>query len=144
MVVVLDCDKNFIDLMWPINRKGSVMSGTLFERLGGSEGVRSIVDAVVANHLANPTIKTRYENVEDLDTVGDKVVEFFTVGSGGPGEYTGRSMLDTHRGMNISEEEFLAVVDDTMKAITAHNLSEETYKDVLAILYSLKAEIVRL
>ena len=120
------------------------MSGTLFDRLGGSEGVRSIVDAVVANHLANPTIKTRYENVEDLDTVGDKVVEFFTVGSGGPGEYTGRSMIDTHRGMNISEEEFLAVVDDTMKAITAHNLSEETYKDVLAILYSLKAEIVRL
>jgi len=129
--------------MQPLIEKGSIMSDLLFDRLGGADGVASIVKSVVANHLANPTIKTRYENIEDLDATAQKVVEFFTVGSGGPGAYTGRSMEETHKGMNVSEEEYLAVVDDTMKAIKDHGLSEETYKDVLAILYSLKGEVVR-
>jgi len=90
--------------MNPLMVKGCITSATLYERLGGTDGVTSIVKSGVEKHLANPNIKTRYENVEDLDATAQKVVELFTVGSGGPGEYTGRSMEETHKGMNISEE----------------------------------------
>ena len=52
-------------------------------------------------------------------------------------------MLTTHRGMNISEQEFIAVVDDILKAMDKNQLGDDVKKDVLFILYSLKSEIIR-
>jgi hemoglobin len=52
-------------------------------------------------------------------------------------------MLTAHKGMNISEQEYLAVTDDIVGAMEKHALSEDTKKDVIAILYSLKGAIIR-
>ena len=86
---------------------------------------------------------SRFANVKDLEHAKRMSVEFFCAGSGGPQTYTGRDMLATHQGMNISEQEFLAVVDDIMGAMDKNNVGEAEKKDVLAILYSLKGQIIR-
>lgn len=52
-------------------------------------------------------------------------------------------MLTAHRGMNISEEEFVAVLDDIMEALDAHNVGQREREELLMISYSLKPEIVR-
>jgi hemoglobin len=52
-------------------------------------------------------------------------------------------MLTTHKGMNISEQEFLAVVDDIMGAMNKNDVGEDEQKDVLSILYSLKGQVIR-
>jgi len=52
-------------------------------------------------------------------------------------------MLTTHRGMNISEQEYLAVMDDIVGALGRNGVDDEAKKDVVAILYSLKGEIIR-
>jgi hemoglobin len=52
-------------------------------------------------------------------------------------------MPDTHRGMNISEQEYMAVVDDILVTLDKHKVDDQTRKDVLAIVYSLKDEIIR-
>ena len=83
------------------------------------------------------------EAIEDLDHATKMAAEFFAAGSGGPDPYSGRDMLTTHKGMNVSEQEFIAVVDDIMWALDKHSMTDETKKDVLAILYSLKDEIIR-
>lgn len=119
------------------------MTESLYERLGKTEGIGRIVDDVMAAHLRNPIIKTRYEAIEDIDHATKMAAEFFAAGSGGPDPYTGRDMLTTHKGMNISEQEFIAVVDDILWALDKHGMTEDTKKDVLAILYSLKNEIIR-
>ncbi|UCH28419.1 MAG: group 1 truncated hemoglobin [Myxococcales bacterium] len=119
------------------------MTESLYERLGEAEGIDRIVDDVMAAHLRNPLVKTRYEAAEDIDHATKMAKEFFAAGSGGPDPYTGRDMLSTHKGMNISEQEFIAVVDDIMWALDKHGMTDETKKDVLAILYSLKGEIIR-
>jgi hemoglobin len=119
------------------------MSNPLYERLGGSGGIHRMVDDVIAAHLANPVIRPRFESIEDMEHAKQMAREFFGAGSGGPESYTGRDMRSAHRGMNISEQEFLAVVDDIMDVAEKHGLDEATKKDVLAILYSLKGEIVR-
>lgn len=119
------------------------MAKTLYERLGGSEVITTLVDDIVDQHLNNPLVKTRYENVDDMVHTKRMVVEFFTVGSGGPGTYTGKDMLSAHTGMNVSEQEFLAVVDDSLAALDKNNIGEDEKKDVLAILYSLKGDIIR-
>lgn len=119
------------------------MSNTLFDRLGGTAGIGRIVDDVMAAHLSNPVIKTRFENAKDLDRAGRMAKEFLAAGSGGPSAYTGKDMLAAHKGMNISEQEFLAATDDILGALDKNKVGDDVKKDVLAILYSLKETIIR-
>ncbi len=44
---------------------------------------------------------------------------------------------------NRREQEFIAVIDDILKAMDHNNLGEEEKQDMLAIGYSLKDEIIR-
>lgn len=120
------------------------MSTTLFERLGGATGIASLVDDVMDAHMVNPIVKTRFENIKDLDHAKKMAREFFSAGSGGPVAYTGKDMPTAHKGMNISEQEYLAAMDDIVGAMEKHALGEDTRKDVIAILYSLKNHIIRL
>ena len=116
---------------------------TLYQRLGGAEGIARLVDDLVAAHLSNPIIKTRFENIKDLDHAKQMAREFFSAGSGGPQAYTGKDMLAAHKGMNISEQEYLAAMDDIVGAMNKNGIDEGAKKDVIAILYSLKGEIIR-
>ncbi len=124
------------------------MSTTLYERLGESAGIRDLVDAIVRRHLENPVIRKRYEPLaeepERLESAARNLCDFLEEGSGGPATYQGRSMVETHRGMNVSGEEFLAALDDIVDAMQECDLDESTQKDILHIAYSLKPEIVRL
>lgn len=45
--------------------------------------------------------------------------------------------------MNISEPEFVAVIDDAMAALHAHEIDQPTRDEVLGILRSLKGQVVR-
>ncbi|MFC2093058.1 group 1 truncated hemoglobin [Bacteroidota bacterium] len=119
------------------------MSKSLYERLGGVEVITKLVEDAADAHLNNPTVKTRFENAKDLEYAKRMTVEFFCAGSGGPETYTGKDMLTAHKGMNISEQEYLAVIDDIVFALDKNNVGEEENKDVLAILYSLKGQIIR-
>lgn len=121
---------------------------SLFDRLGGSEGIRTLVDTVVAKHLENPLIARRFEPVvgdpERKAAATQHLCAFLEEGAGGPTRYTGKSMPDAHAGMNISGEEYLAAMDDIMLSLQQHGVDEATQKDVLHIAYSLKPQIVRL
>lgn len=119
------------------------MSTSLYDRLGGAAGISALVEDIVAAHLTNPAVQARFQNVNDLAHLKKMAREFFGAGSGGPEPYTGKDMRTAHRGMNISEQEYLAVMDDIMGVLDKHQIDEVTKKDVLAILYSLKGEIIR-
>ncbi len=117
-------------------------NASLYERLGGEEGLIAIVDDVVEAHMNNPAISARFlpykERPEYLAQIKKHTINFFGAGSGGPQKYEGRDMATTHRGMNINATEYMHVIDDVMGVLNKHKKSEETKKDVLAIFYSLK------
>lgn len=118
---------------------------SLFERLGGSAGINALVEDIVALHMDNPVIRVRfrpYLETEKLAVTKRHLCAFLEAGSGGPAQYSGRSMGDTHRGMNISEAEYMAALDDILDALRKHEIDQQTQKDVLAIAYSLKGEIL--
>jgi hemoglobin len=119
------------------------MSSNLYERLGSGPGIARLVDDAMAAHLANPLIKTRFEAIKDLDHAKRMAREFFAAGAGGPASYSGRDMLAAHKGMNISEQEYLAACDDILGAMEKNQLGDDTRRDVLAILYALKGTIIR-
>jgi hemoglobin len=114
----------------------------LYDRLGRHEGIARITRTLIDNHMANSLVSIRYAG-SDLKKVEQRVIEFFCAGAGGPETYTGKDMLATHKGMNISEQEFVAVVDDAMAALESNGIDTDTRNDVLAILWSLKGQVVR-
>ena len=116
---------------------------TLYERLGRRAGITRITQQLMKNHLANPLVRARYEKSEDLARVERRAIEFFCAGTGGTESYSGRDMLATHRGMNISEQEFVAVVDDAMDALDKCGIDISTRNEVLGVLWSLKRDVVR-
>ena len=122
------------------------MSKTLYERLGGKEGISSIVDDTVAAHMNNPAINARFlpfkEKPEQLAIIKKHTVDFFSMGSGGPTNYLGKDMVKTHTGMNISPSEYMHVMDDIFSALDKNSISDDSKKDVLAILWSLKDMII--
>ena len=118
---------------------------SLYERLGGEESIRAIVTDIVALHHANPAINARYDNAKKSDAELIKlVVELIGSGTGGPQEYTGMSMPEAHKGMNVNEAEFVAVVDDILEAMVKNGVGEREKADMLAIAYGMKNDIVHL
>ena len=117
---------------------------SLYDRLGRVDGIGRIVRDVIANHLANPLIKSRYGAVQDMDRLHKVSTEFFCAGAGGPQSYTGRDMIAAHKGMNVSEQEFIAVVDDVVAALEKNGIDAQTKSDVIGVLFSLKPQVVRL
>jgi hemoglobin len=124
----------------------SVETKTLFERLGGTPGITAIVDDVIEAHMNNPAINKRFMPYQDqperFTKIRQHTIDFFSAGSGGPLEYKGRDMPTTHTGMNISAEEYMHVIDDIMGVLEKHAIDEESKKDVLAILWSIKGMII--
>ena len=122
------------------------MTTLLFERLGGTSGITTIVDDVVAAHMNNPAICARFlpykEQPEKLTIIKQHTIDFFSAGSGGAVTYSGRDMPTTHKGMNISPAEYMYVVDDILMVLDKHQVDEDSKKDVLAILWSLKDMII--
>jgi hemoglobin len=121
---------------------------SLYDRLGGAQGISNIVDDIVENHMNNPAVKNRYilmaEDPDRKERIKKHVRDFLGAGSGGPEEYTGMDMPTTHRGMNISPAEFIEVLDDILKALDKNNIEPNARNEVLAISYSLKDQIVGL
>ena len=117
------------------------MSESLYDRLGGHDAIAAVARTVFGNHVKNPLIKTRYAD-SDPEQVIQKVTEFMCAGFGGTEKYTGEDMLTAHTGMNISEIEFNAVVDDVLSGLETHNVAQREKDEILCALWSMRPEIV--
>lgn len=117
------------------------MTQSLYERLGGTEGITKISNDVVDNHLKNPTIANRFA-ASDIPTIKNSAATFFITGTGGPEVYKGKDMLSAHKGMNIAASEFMAVLDDALAAMQKNNVGQREQEEVLFTLYSMRSEIV--
>jgi hemoglobin len=118
------------------------VSKSLYERLGGGERISAIINDAIDLHLKNPLIAPRFQksDVAKLKRLGH---EFFCAGAGGPECYSGREMRAAHAGMNISEQEYMTTMDDIVQAMVKHDVPQAERNEVVAILFSLKNDILR-
>lgn len=120
------------------------MPATLYERLGGEDRIQRLVTDLMDNHYRNPLIKARFEAIEDRALAERHAVEFLCAGSGGTQTYTGKDLRSAHKHMNISEQELVAAIDDIVAAMTKNGYGDAEKNEVVAILYSLKGDVLRL
>jgi hemoglobin len=118
------------------------MTPSLYERLGQAAGIRAIVEDAVDRHAANPLLAPRFDG-RDLARAKEMGTTFFCMGAGGPQTYAGRDLRTAHAGMNISEQELVATIDDFVAAMQGHGVGPAEVNEVVGILFSLKGEVMR-
>lgn len=117
------------------------MTESLYERLGATAGITQLANDLVDLHMANPAISPRFTKSDPVK-MKKGAATFFIAGTGGPSVYEGQSMLATHRGMNISAQEFMAVLDDALIALDKNKIGQREKEEVLFVLYSMRNDVV--
>lgn len=114
---------------------------SLYERLGGADGLSQIVRDTIALHHENPDITHFFNDVDD-DVLAGHVIAFFAAGTGGPANYQGRDMTTAHASMDISDAVYDSAVADVLKAVKANGVDAGSAAEVAAILESLRPAVM--
>jgi hemoglobin len=133
-------------------RKESAVSGkpqapTLYERLGGIYPIAVVVDDFIDRIMtdprlnANPAVNEAHHRVPPP---GFKylVTEMIGWASGGPQKYTGRSMREAHRRLNITPTEWAAFLDDLRQTLDKFKVPAAEQAQLSAIVQSTYGDIV--
>ena len=116
---------------------------SLYERLGGKDAISGVVDDFVANVAADTRINARFAKT-DIPHLKQMLVDQICQATGGPCTYTGKSMRDAHKGMNITEAEFNALVEDLTRSLDKFKVPEREKTELLTALGGMKGDIVGL
>lgn len=114
---------------------------TLYDRLGGKGAITSVIDSFVARVAADQRINKKFAR-SNVPRVKAMLVDQVCAATGGPCTYTGRNMKETHRNMAVTEGEFNALVEDLVATLNSFNVPKPEQDELLAVLGSMKADIV--
>jgi len=117
---------------------------TLYKRLGGREGIALVVGDFVTNMANDPRVNARFKDMKppDVEKLKSHLADQICDATGGPCSYLGRDMKAAHKGMNISEAEWNATVENLVKALDKNKVGEREQKQLLAALGPMKSDIV--
>ncbi len=125
----------------PQAQAATAPAASLYERLGGLPAITAVVDDFIARLHRDPVVRERFEAV-NTPRFRAKLIEQIGELSGGPQKYTGIDMRTLHTGMDVTEEEFNAVVGDLTATLEAFRVPDREKGELLNALGSLKDEIV--
>ena len=114
---------------------------SLYERLGGEQKLRKIVNDILDKNFSNPEISHHFKNV-DMSKLKQLVFEFFSMGTGGPHTYTGRDMRSSHAHLGLTQNDFSIGNEDVLKALEENNVPRAEIDEVMFILNSMKGDVV--
>jgi hemoglobin len=117
---------------------------TLYDRLGGADGVKQVIDKFIENVTQDPVVnksfrKTTGPKLEALKkNLADQVCEV----AGGPCKYAGKDMKSAHKGMKITDAQFDSLVNDLKLAMAEAKVGDAEQQELLAKLGPLREDIV--
>jgi hemoglobin len=122
-------------------------SSSLYDRLGGVYSIATVVDDLIdrvmsdARLNSNPAVDEAHHRVSPA---GFKflVTEMVCWAAGGPQQYSGRTMGDSHRQLGITEEEWAAFMDDLNQSLVRFAVPAAEQNELVAIVESTKEAIV--
>jgi hemoglobin len=133
----------------------------LYDRLGGSVGVKLIVDDFVPRLLDDPRVNFTRAGVkhggfsihfnqseqwnptpENVETVKRHFEEFVALATGGPSQYTGKDIKSAHANMHITNPEFDAAMGDLKATLDKLQIANQEQKELLAVIETTREQIV--
>jgi hemoglobin len=122
-------------------------SPSLYDRLGGIYAIAAVVDDFIDRIMVDPRLNAN-PKVDDahhkVSKAGFKylVTEMVGWAAGGPQQYTGRSMYDSHAHLDITSPEWDAFMDDLNQTFDKFGVPAKERAELIAIINSTKKDIV--
>ena len=120
---------------------------TLYDRLGGIYNIATVVDNFIDRIMVDPRLNANPRVDEAHHRVSPPgfkylVTEMLAWAAGGPQQYAGRPMGDSHRDLMITEDEWRAFMDDLQQTLDKFAVPHPEQDEVKAIVESTKEAIV--
>ena len=125
-------------------QEGQTTKKSLYDRLGGYNAVAAVVDDFVGRLVADKQFERFFagHSTDSKKRIRQHIVDQFCAAAGGPCIYTGRTMKDSHVGLNISEADWDGAARHLVATLDKFKVPEPEKKELLAFVTSLKADIV--
>lgn len=120
---------------------GPAMATTLYDDLGGNEGIAVVVDGFI-NEISYDQNIVKFFAQTDIKRLREKLEEQLCMVSDGPCEYTGDSMEDVHAGMQITTGEFNRVVELLQNAMNQAGVAYPVQNRLIKRLAPMRPEII--
>jgi hemoglobin len=119
----------------------------LYDRLGGVYNIATVVDDLIDRVMVDPRLNANPrvdEAHHRVSAAGFKylVTEMVCWAAGGPQQYSGRPMGDSHRHLMITDEEWQAFLDDFQQTLDTFQVPQAEQEELKAIVESTKEAIV--
>jgi hemoglobin len=114
---------------------------SLYQELGGIPGITRIVEGMLLNAARDPRIVQHFRNIAP-ERLRNKLVEQLCVDTGGPCTYTGDTLAEAHKGLNLQPAEFNALVEDLIASMNSEGVPASTQKKVLAGMAAQRGEVL--
>ena len=119
----------------------------LYDRLGGIYSIATVVDDFIDRIMVDERLNSNSRVDEAHHRVlppGFKylVTEMLAEAAGGPQHYTGRSMVESHRELQITPGEWRAFMDDLNHTLDKFDVPQQERSEIVAIVESTRGDIV--
>jgi hemoglobin len=122
-------------------QQSDVLEQSDYEAVGGAPAITAVVGRFYELVVADERLAGYFEGVE-MHRLKRHQVALVSQVMGGPVEYEGRELRAAHQGMGISTEDFAAVVDHLVTALTEAGVPSEIIGRVGVALGGTEADIV--
>jgi hemoglobin len=125
----------------------NVTTPTLYSRLGGIYAIAAVVDDFIDRIMEDPRLNSNPlidEAHHRVSRAGFKylVTEMVGWASGGPQQYTGRGMRDSHAHLMITSQEWESFMDDFRQTLAKFGVPAPEQAELIAIVESTHGDIV--
>lgn len=117
---------------------------TLYDRLGGYEGISAVVDEFADRLFSDPVVGKRFFGMSDDSRAGfkQKNKNLVCAATGGPCKIISRSAKTTHGGLGIKGSEFDIVAGHLVDVLNEFRVPKKEHQELMAIVASLRPDIV--
>ncbi|ALS99303.1 group I truncated hemoglobin [Lacimicrobium alkaliphilum] len=113
----------------------------LYEEIGGSATLSKVFGLAINRIYNDPMLGPHFEGVPKSH-LRKMLTEQTCALIGGPCEYTGKDMRESHQERNVTEAEFYALVEHVQQAMRLIGLTYQQENRILAALAPLKEDII--
>jgi hemoglobin len=114
---------------------------TLYDQLGGHDGLWRIVDRALNLYFTDPRLHDDFDNINRA-WLQPRFFAYFCKVTDGPCVYKGRTMAASHKGLHIDQARFDAVVEDLQTAMDDSGVPFRMQNRLLARLAPMERAIV--
>ena len=119
-------------------------TASLYERLGGYDAISAVVNNLLPRLMSDEQLGRFWSHRGDDGVEREKqlLIDFLCSCAGGPLYYTGRNMTLTHKGMQISDDDWRRFMGHVHATLDHFEVAEPEKGEVVAFIESIKPEIV--